>query len=78
MWGVGTSQVVKNPPSNVGGVGSIPGQGTKIPHAMGQLSLRAVTAESMHSRARMPQLERSPRATTKDPACCSKDPKCHS
>ena len=26
--------VVKNPPSNVGDVGSIPGQGTKIPHAV--------------------------------------------
>ena len=30
--------VVKNPPSNAGGPGSIPGQGTKIPHAAGQLS----------------------------------------
>ena len=30
--------VVKNPPSNAGDVGSIPGQGTKIPRAMGQLS----------------------------------------
>ena len=29
--------VVKNPPCNAGDVGSIPGQGTKIPHAMGQL-----------------------------------------
>ena len=26
------SPVVKNPPSNVGDVGSVPGQGTKIPH----------------------------------------------
>ena len=25
--------MVKNPPSNTGDVGSIPGQGTKIPHA---------------------------------------------
>ena len=30
--------VVKNLPSNAGDVGSIPGGGTKIPHAMGQLS----------------------------------------
>ena len=30
--------VVKNPPSNTGNVGSIPGLGTKIPHATGQLS----------------------------------------
>ena len=27
--------LVKNPPSNAGDAGSIPGQGTKIPHAMG-------------------------------------------
>ena len=27
--------VVKAPPSNVGGTGLIPGQGTKVPHAMG-------------------------------------------
>ena len=30
--------VVKNLPSNAGGAGLIPGRGTKIPHAMGQLS----------------------------------------
>ena len=30
--------VVKNLPSNAGDVGSIPGRGTKIPHAVGQLS----------------------------------------
>ena len=34
--------VVKNPPSNAGDTGSIPGEGTKIPHAVGQLSLRAL------------------------------------
>ena len=33
--------VVKNLPSNVGDAGLIPGRGTKIPHAVGQLSLRA-------------------------------------
>ena len=37
--------VVKNLPSNAGDAGSIPGQGTKIPHALGQLSLCATTAE---------------------------------
>ena len=37
--------VVKNPPSNAGDVGSIPGGGTKIPHATGQLSLCATTTE---------------------------------
>ena len=30
--------VVKNPPSNTGGRDLIPGLGTKIPHAKGQLS----------------------------------------
>ena len=27
--------MVKNPPSNAGDVGSIPGRGAKIPHALG-------------------------------------------
>ena len=39
--------VVKNLPWNAGGVGSIPGQGTKIPHKSGQLSLLA-QLESLH------------------------------
>ena len=38
--------MVKNLPSNAGDVGLIPGRGTKIPHAMGQLSLCAL--EPMH------------------------------
>ena len=37
--------VVENLPSNAGDTGSIPGQGTKIPHAAGQLSPRATTTE---------------------------------
>ena len=37
--------VVKNPPHNGGDAGSIPGQGTKIPHAVGQLSPCAATTE---------------------------------
>ena len=57
--------VVKNLPTNAGEVGSIPGQGTKIPHAMEQLSLSVATTElfdwrekSMHRKERfcMPQL----------------------
>ena len=39
------SPVVKNPPYNAGDAGSIPGWVTKIPHAAGQLSLRATTTE---------------------------------
>ena len=30
--------VIKNPPANAGDMGSIPGLGTKIPHAVGKLS----------------------------------------
>ena len=37
--------VVKNLPRNTEDVGSIPGQEGKIPHAMKQLSLRAITRE---------------------------------
>ena len=40
--------VVKNPPSNAGDVGSIPGWGTKIPHDAGQLSPCAATTEPVH------------------------------
>ena len=39
------SPVVKNLPSNAGDVGSIPGQGTKIPHAAGQRNPLATTIE---------------------------------
>ena len=37
--------MARNLPSNAGDVGSIPGEGTKIPYAVGQLSLRATTTE---------------------------------
>ena len=39
--------VVKNPPSDAGDVGLIPGQGTKIPHALEKLSPQASTREPM-------------------------------
>ena len=38
--------VVKNPSCNAGDAGLIPGWGTKIPHAVGQRSLRATTLSS--------------------------------
>ena len=61
--------VVKNPPCNAGDAGLIPGQGTKIPHAAGQLSQRAST------RARMPW---SLRATTREkPTHHNKEPAPH-
>ena len=37
--------MVKNPHYNAGDAGSIPGQGTKIAYATGQLSLHATTTE---------------------------------
>ena len=43
MLGLHCGPVVKNTPSNAGDVSSIPGWGTKIPHAAGQLSLCATT-----------------------------------
>ena len=73
--------MVKSLPSNAGDVGSIPSQGTKIPHATGQLkparsracapqleSLCASTTELMCSAALTPQLERRPHAATREPA----------
>ena len=57
--------MVKNPSCNVGAMGWIPSQGTKIPHAE-QPSLYAATIEPVHSGAREAQLE--PVCTTgKDP-----------
>ena len=38
--------MVKNPPSNAREAGLIPGQGTKVPHAVGQLSPCPVTREA--------------------------------
>ena len=49
--------MVKNLPSSAGDTSSIPGQGTKILHALEQLNLQAAITEPAHSRARMPQLE---------------------
>ena len=37
--------VVKNPPWDTGDADSIPGQGTRIPHASRQLSLLVITEE---------------------------------
>ena len=49
--------MVKHPPSNAGDAGSIPGPGTKVPYAAGQLSSRATTTEltRLNERARVPQ-----------------------
>ena len=68
--------MVKNPPSSAGDAGSIPGPGTKIPHAAGQLGPRATTTEPTRPGACAQQLEReNPRVTTREkPACCNEEP----
>ena len=45
-WDFCAGPGVKNLPSKAGDVGSIPGRGTKIKHAMGQLSPHAATTEA--------------------------------
>ena len=83
--------VVEDLSCNTGDTSSIPGRGTKIPHAAGQFSLcatsaepatpqrerlSAATTESVPSGAHAPQLE-SPRATTREKlAHRSKEPTC--
>ena len=59
-WGFPGGPVVKNSLGNAGDLGSIPGWGTKIPHALEQLSPCTTTTEHRHS-------GESPRATAKDP-----------
>ena len=56
-WDFPGGPLVKNLPSNAGEVGSIPGWGTKIPYAAGELSLHTTTTEFAHlsERARVPQ-----------------------
>ena len=58
--------VVKNPSYSAGNSGSIPGQGTKIPHALEHLSLCATTRESMH------HIRKIPHDTTKIPNTVTK------
>ena len=58
--------VVKNPPSNAGDTGSIPGQGTKIPHVMEQLSPSTATTEPRHHHWRVCESQQKiPCATAK-------------
>ena len=48
---------VKNLSSSAGDKSSIPGQGTKIPHATGQVSPLARTTEPITREAQAPQLK---------------------
>ena len=59
----------KNPPYNAGDAGSTPGQGSKIPHAAGQLSPCATTIElvRLNQRACVPQTTEPTRSGTLTP-----------
>ena len=57
--------MVKNLSANAGDAGSIPGQGTKIPHAAGLLSPCTSTREHAHHNYRA-HLPWSPHATTRE------------
>ena len=48
QWDFSRSPVVENPSYNAGDAGSIPGRGTKIPHAAGKLSPHATNTEPVH------------------------------
>ena len=48
MWDFPGGPVVENLPSNAGDTGLIPGWGTKIPHARGQLCPSTATTEPVH------------------------------
>ena len=70
-WDFPGGPVVKNLPSSAGNMGSIPGWGTRIPHAMGQLSQHTTTTEFLRSGAPMPRLERTRNTAREDPTCCN-------
>ena len=63
--------MVNNLPSSAGDAGSIPGWGTEIPHAVGQLSPHATTRVPVLKLLRLPAVEsvlrnqRGPCAVTK-------------
>ena len=67
--------MVKNPPSKAVDAGSIPGRGTKIPHAAGQLSHAPQLLSPRALEPGAPQLERSPCAAMKIPYATTKTPR---
>ena len=58
--------MVKNSPCNPEGLGSIPGQETKTPHAAEQLSLQVMTTDPVCFGVRAPRPE-SPCTARQDP-----------
>ena len=53
-WDFPGGPVVKNLPSDAGDMGSIPGRGTTIPHATGQLSPCTTTTEPVCHKLQSP------------------------
>ena len=47
-WYFPGGPLIKNPPCSAGDAGSIPGQGTKLPHAAEQLSPHTAATEPMY------------------------------
>ena len=76
-WDFPGGPVVKNSPASAEDTGSIPGPGTKLLHATGQVRLYATTTEPMCPRARALQQEKSPQWEAQAPqqrvapACCN-------
>ena len=65
LWDFPGGPVVETPPTNAGDAGSIPGQETKISHAMGQVSPFCATAEPVCSMICVPW--QGPQAITTTP-----------
>ena len=68
--------VVKNPPYNTGDLGLIPGQGTKIPYATGQLSPVPLNESPRACKLQSPRTttrERKPTLLNEDPLCLNED-----
>ena len=81
-WDFPGGPLVKNPSWNAEGMGLVFGWGTKIPHAVKQLSLCTATTEHKHSGVHVPQLMKplcSGAHTTQLGCLCvaMKDPTCH-
>ena len=66
-WDFPGGAVVKNPPANAGDVGSIPGPGTEIPHAVEQLSLHTTTTEAWAPRGHALQQGKPPQWEAHEP-----------
>ena len=78
-WDFPGGSVVKNLPPNAGDAGSIPGQGTKIPHAVGQLRPRATTTEPTRRKYRahaLWSLHTTTREKPEKPTCYSEELAC--